>query len=209
MLGQYIVVEGLDLSGKDTLIHEIVKEYKVNRRNFIVVREPNDLNNEMKEIRQIIKEDKFNTATQIELLIYQRTFLLKEHIIPALENGFDVISNRNFLTSCSYQQSQIYSVQDIFKKNMGIRVLERPGRRWAMPDVMVFLDIDHDTYKERLMKRNEELDIQDLLIEDPDVFNRRRNNYHEALELLNANGVRDIIVNPPSIGELMRRLWTK
>ena len=105
MKGLFITLEGPDGSCKSTII-KLIQEYLLNKGiDFIQTREPGGTSIG-EDIRHIILDNK-NThmAAETEALLYaaSRAQHVHEKIIPALEEGKLVLSDRFVLSSLAYQ----------------------------------------------------------------------------------------------------------
>lgn len=145
MLGKFITLEGPDGSGKSTIIDLISDYMKKKSLNFIVTREPGGtIIGE--EIRDIILDNKnTNMGAETEALLYAaaRSQHIHEKIIPALEQGSMVISDRFLLSSLAYQG---------VGRGLGIeevKMINDFGLRGVYPDLILFFYIDPEITLER------------------------------------------------------------
>lgn len=121
--GKFIIFEGIDCSGKTTLVEAIKKHFK---NLFFFTKEPygTDLKDEIKIIMQksIAKNDDMSTMLAFAL---ERSYHIKNYILPHLDNGKSVISDRFFLSTLVYQgitipKSVLQQVYDIIKQGIVI-----------------------------------------------------------------------------------------
>ncbi len=138
MLGKFITLEGPDGSGKSTIIKLISDYMREKGIDFIVTREPGGtLIGE--EIRDIILDNKnINMGSETEALLYAaaRSQHIHEKIIPALNDGKNVICDRFLLSSLAYQG---------VGRNLGIepvKMINDFGLRGIYPDLILFFHID-------------------------------------------------------------------
>jgi len=99
----YIALEGIDHCGKTTQIN-LLKEWASN--NCWFVREPSDsFAGQM--IRAIASEEDVEqkqVKIELEMLFAtDRSFLYRHTILPALKQGYRVISDRSMISSLAYQ----------------------------------------------------------------------------------------------------------
>lgn len=138
MLGKFITLEGPDGSGKSTIINLISDYMREKHIDFVVTREPGGtLIGE--EIRDIILDNKnINMGSETEALLYAaaRSQHVHEKIIPALNDGKNVICDRFLLSSLAYQG---------VGRNLGIepvKMINDFGLRGIYPDLILFFHID-------------------------------------------------------------------
>ncbi len=101
MQGKFIVFEGIDGSGKTTLIDTLKKELS---DNFFFTREPygTDLKNNMQHIIQHCMAQKDDMAAMLAFSL-ERSYHIKNYIIPKLDKGKSVISDRSIISTLAYQ----------------------------------------------------------------------------------------------------------
>ena len=197
--GKFITIEGSEGSGKSTNIR-FVQEY-LNSKNieFISTREPGGTPIAEK-IRDLLL-DKANTSlcddAELLLMFAARAQHLNELIIPALEAGKWVISDRFTDASYAYQGGgRGLSWEKIAQLEQWVQ-----GR--LRPDATILLDIPVDIGMERVRERGETDRFEQ---EQLSFFNRIRDAY---LRLAKENPERFHIVDTqPAIKEVHKRLMT-
>jgi dTMP kinase len=104
MKGRLITFEGIDGSGKTTQVERLCEYIKSKGLECVVVREPGGTP-EGEEIRRILldKGSKLTPEAELFLFLASRSLLTKRIIIPALEEGKVVISDRYADSSLAYQ----------------------------------------------------------------------------------------------------------
>jgi len=143
MKGKFIVLEGIDGCGKTTQINELSKWLPksglINKKaNLIQTREPGGtiLGREIRDM--ILNNNKSNSPSILtELLLYSadRAEHISKIILPALENGDWIISDRFSGSTLAYQGYGREISIDIIKK------LENIICQNIKPDLTVLLDI--------------------------------------------------------------------
>ena len=170
--GKFITFEGPDGSGKTTVSTQVVERLKKDGFPVILTREPGGIAI-AEQIRNVIL-DPANTAMddRTEALLYaaSRRQHLVEKILPALEEGTNVISDRSVDSSLAYQGCG---------RHIGIEPVMEINRfaiEGNMPDYTIFLDIDAETGLERIHKGRTYLDRldQEKLSFHMDVWNGYR-----------------------------------
>ncbi|CAL4321693.1 dTMP kinase [Buchnera aphidicola] len=147
---QFIVVEGIDGSGKTNacnVIQKILKKYNI---KTIMVREPGGTPI-AENIRNIIKKKhKYENIHKktILLLMYAARMQLIENIIqPSLKNNIWVISDRHDLSSYAYQGGG-------FKINNTLLTMLRKNILGSLrPDLTIYLDVLPGVAIQRILSR--------------------------------------------------------
>lgn len=142
--GFFIVLEGIDGSGKDTHIKFLVEE--MCQRGYKVVETAEPSRNRVGTfLKRYQMRDEKRLPAEAEVLLYaaDRFDHLKTVIEPALRRGDIVISNRYFYSSLAYQGSVDVDLDWIREMNM-----------FALkPDLAVLLDILPEYSLQRLKRR--------------------------------------------------------
>ncbi len=174
MLGKFITLEGPDGSGKSTLIN-LISEYMKNKGiEIVVTREPGGtlIGEEIRDI--ILDNNNINMGAETEALLYAaaRSQHVHERIIPALNEGKIVISDRFLLSSLAYQG---------VGRGLGIenvKMINDFGLRGIYPDLILFFHIDPEITLERKTTKG-----GDRLEKEGNDFHKRvYNGYMELLE---------------------------
>ena len=172
--GAFLTVEGLDGSGKGTQVERLLDA--LDRWGYEVVhtREPGGTPIGEK-IRNILL-DRENTAMAdvTEALLYaaSRAQHVQEKILPAMAEGKVVLCERSLDSSVAYQGGG---------RQMGIdRILRinAPAVEGAMPDMTVYLDLDH---RESLRRRCAASEPDRLEAEAESFHARVEDGYHQLI----------------------------
>lgn len=143
--GKYIVVEGLDGSGKTTQLERILTHLGTDVTN---VREPGST--PMSEaIRTILKDSTIPRAAHTNMFLFSaaRADLIDTVIRPAILDGKTVLSDRNWLSSVAYQSAEGADVSDI------IRLSRLACGELFEPDLLLLIDANPQTCYKRLQAR--------------------------------------------------------
>ena len=173
---KFITFEGPDGSGKTTVSVKVTERLIKEGYSVILTREPGG-SAIAEQIRNVILDPE-NTAMdeRTEALLYaaSRRQHLVEKVLPALEQGVHVISDRFVDSSLAYQGCGRHIGIDPV---MSINQFAIEGH---MPDYTIFLDIDAETGLERIHKGRTYLDRldQEKLSFHMDVWN----GYREIIE---------------------------
>lgn len=161
MTGRYIALEGPDAAGKSSL-HKALKK-KANTPDhegqFLFVREPY-----YKESISLLKTVNHPYA-KLGIFMQDRARLMEELIIPALNEGKTVVTDRSYISMEVYQSLQIsekygYNVGQISLTDF-LKSLRMPG----MPrlNFIILLTAGVEDTIERLEKRREDIPDREWL----------------------------------------------
>jgi dTMP kinase len=136
--GKFIVVEGLDGSGKTTLIENIV-----NSLNGIVpIKSLIDILPRGKCIRECIgNKEHYGNDLSIALLYLSETTRVKDIIEEYLKNGVDVIVDRWFYSTMAYTN------------NKYIDIIDNVSKYLPNIDMTIYVDVDIDTLIKRISNK--------------------------------------------------------
>jgi len=128
--GLFVVLEGIDGSGKTTIAKMLVERLRVMGYSAEYTFEPTD-----SEIVELIRgvyrayRDAYIDALAFAL---DRLIHLKRRVIPLLEEGYIVVSDRYMYSSIAYQTASGAPLEWVMEVN-----------RWALkPDLAIYLDVD-------------------------------------------------------------------
>jgi dTMP kinase len=143
----FITFEGIDASGKTTQI-KLFERY-LTEQNFkvIVVREPGGtkLSEQIREI--LLSKENFSMVKECEIFLFSasRAQLVRELIIPKLNEGYIVISDRFHDSTTAYQGTgRNINLEDVY-------AIHRIAIDDCIPDLTFFLDIP---FEESLRRKN-------------------------------------------------------
>jgi dTMP kinase len=170
----FITFEGLDFCGKSTQVKLLKEKLEEMGKKITLIREPGGTQISEK-IRDILL-DKKNSEMHIEaeLLLFSasRAQLVREKIIPLLNKGFFVISDRFHDSSIAYQGFgrgiSLNSVKTIQEFAIGS----------AIPNLTFFIDLplnEIDKRREKFGAKN----LDRIELSENDFYNRVRNGYLE------------------------------
>ncbi|ENY53654.1 dTMP kinase [Metamycoplasma alkalescens] len=155
--GKFIVFEGMDGSGKTTII-QMLKDELINRNlinNFVFTREPGSaFSKEAEKIRQLILDNANSFSSMVDALLFatSRRLNLEKGIWPALKNNKNVISDRYTTSSYVYQgilgDAQLENVE----------IINKIATNNTEPDFIIFFDLEPAISIERITKMRNEMD---------------------------------------------------
>ncbi len=175
--GLFITFEGPDGSGKTTVSTAVVERLQKEGYQVKYTREPGG-SKIAEEIRSVIL-DPMNTEmdARCEALLYAaaRRQHLVEKVLPALEEGITVISDRFVDSSLAYQgYGRGIGMDEVYSINM----FAIEGR---LPDKTIYLDIDAKTGLDRINANRTSLDRLDQ--ESEDFHNLVHKGYEEVVHI--------------------------
>lgn len=177
----FIVLEGIDGSGKTTQLNKI-KEYVAKEfpnKDIIFTREPGGLDNHIgEELREVILNNEMDDYTRALLYAasrYEHQLKIKEWIA---DNKI-VICDRYIYSSLAYNSNNISEMNEILNINRYNDIIK--------PNAILFYRINMDTYNERKRNRSNEREL-DVLEQKPDSFFIKSSKFYTtAFNLTKAN----------------------
>jgi dTMP kinase len=185
--GKFITIDGLEGAGKSTQIDFIKKYLSDRNRDVFLTREPGgtDLGEQLRALLLDKNIDAMNPDTELLLMFAARNEHVKKVIVPKLEQGVWVISDRFTDASYAYQGG-----------GRGIP-LERIGEleQWTLqdfvPDMTFLLDLDVELGLSRVEQRGEkdrfEEEHRDFFNKVREIFSNRASKYPERIKLIDAS----------------------
>ncbi len=170
--GCFIVFEGLDGSGKSTQVRDLGSKLQKKKYEVITTQEPTNKN----VIGSLLKRILYNNESvpdEVLALLFaaDRAHHTINTIIPGLEEGSIVISDRYVYSSLAYQSRGMKKRLDI----NWIRVLNQAA---IEPDLVIFLDVPPEDAMSRL--QNGQKRVQDLsFFENLEVQTNIRDAYYD------------------------------
>lgn len=150
--GLFIVFEGIDGSGKSNQVGIFGNHLrKLSEEDILITSEPWKGHQETyNEIRRILGEDRApepNGRKLAELYVMNRSYHLKDSIIPALDNGQNVVGDRGLLSTFAIQGTQGLSYDEIVR-------LHKKARAWEFkPDLTFYLDVGPEVAERRVRQK--------------------------------------------------------
>ena len=185
--GKFITIDGLEGAGKSTQIDFIKKYLSDRNRDVFLTREPGGtgLGEQLRALLLDKNIDAMNPDTELLLMFAARNEHVKKVIVPKLEQGVWVISDRFTDASYAYQGG-----------GRGIP-LERIGEleQWTLqdfvPDMTFLLDLDVELGLSRVEQRGEkdrfEEEHKDFFNKVREIFSNRASKYPERIKLIDAS----------------------
>lgn len=169
--GCMIVCDGGNGAGKSTVLREIENYLKTNQYDYIITREPGGtiIGEKIREILLSKNTPEMCDITELMLFVAARAQHVRERIIPAIQAGKVVVSDRFDSATYSFQH---YGRGLSFEL---IQQLNNMAINGFQPDMTIVLDLDPDIGLQRVISRGEGLDRMELA--DMDFLHKARNGY--------------------------------
>ncbi|MDP3941797.1 MAG: dTMP kinase [bacterium] len=155
--GKYIVIEGIDGSGKSTQVERVKKELETKGKTVLQTSEPNTHDAIGKLIREVLAGKEEVTAVAIQYLFSaNRATTHKEIIIPALTRGDYVISHRCFWSAVAYgmvDRADVLRVKPQDEQGNQILIAQSilsMYHQFIVPDYTFYLDVSVETAMKRI-----------------------------------------------------------
>jgi dTMP kinase len=177
IMSYFITLEGVEGSGKSTLIHYI-KDFLADRgKGVVLTREPGGIDI-AEQIRSVIldkKNTKMDGRTEALLYAAARRQHLVETVIPSLKEGNLVVCDRFIDSSLAYQgYARGLGINEVFSINE-FAIAD------FMPDLTLYLDLDPQIGLNRIAK-NKDREVNRLDLEEINFHVRVREGYEEVLK---------------------------
>lgn len=164
----FIVLEGIDGSGKSTQIASIVQwleTHGVAHDNILVTREPTHDGEFGMQIRKILSGEAAMSVSPIEFqkfYVQDRKDHLEKVVVPHMQNRDNIVlCDRYFLSTFAYGRAGGVTHEDIEALHKTIL-----KEAWIMPDITLLIDVSAETAMKRLKQRNKG--------KSPEYFERKK-----------------------------------
>jgi len=154
--GTFIVLEGIDGSGTTTHCKILAEKLREIGFNVHITQEPSNLK-VGKLLREYLKIKEIPPPTDALLFAADRVEHYYNEILPKLQEGFVVISDRYIESSIAYQCAQSGNKYKYMKEDFNITEewIENINKFVKYPDITILLDIDPEISLKRKYKQSE------------------------------------------------------
>jgi len=150
MQNKFIVIEGMDGSGKSTLVHALKKKLG---DTCDIFREPTSQSPCAVEIREILSGKKSEKESILrQLFIQDRLWDIEHNLMPSAKKSQITILDRYYFSTAAYQgkdKNDVKAIIDDYIKNPKI----------LQPDMVFYLQIPLNVALSRIQARNEKIEI--------------------------------------------------
>lgn len=185
--GNYIVIEGIDGTGKSTQVELLANYYRAQGHSVTVIEEPSSDDSAQTTpiahyLRIVIKNGNLHRDPEINLALLStaRRELWQQIIQPALERGETVLASRNYFSTLAYQgygeglsQEHIRQVTALFT-----------SQRYLAPDYLIILMLNDEQERMHRIKQRGALATLDTFESQDSDFQQR---VHDGYRILARN----------------------
>ena len=196
--GHFVVLEGIDGSGKTSVGKEVVESLEVQGIRAHFTFEPSTLP-VGRLLREVLKGDlTVDPHTHALLFAADREEHLREEVLPKVKEGMVVVCDRYIYASMAYQGAKGVDLREIWRMNSALP-------HFTVPDLTLLLDVPPEISLARTGHR-EQADI----FEVPEYLHRVREIYLSLVEdhnigIIDASmAFRDVVDRV--LGEILK-LW--
>lgn len=161
--GLFIVIEGIDGTGKSTQARRLGEWFAAQGREVVLSREPTD-GPWGKKLRESAATGRLAPQDELEYFLNDRRQHVAEKIAPALAAGQVVILDRYYFSTMAYQGARGFDPAEIRRRNEQFA---------PVPDLLLILDLDVDAAHRRIGARGDtanEFEQRDNLQRCRDIF---------------------------------------
>ncbi|MEM5869572.1 MAG: dTMP kinase [Candidatus Aenigmatarchaeota archaeon] len=171
--GVFIVLEGIDGSGKSSQSKLLFDFLQKNKIPAILTHEPTDGEIGYLLTNKYLKEVDLPLVDAF-LFAADREEHLKKTVIPALEQGKIVISDRYYHSTLAYQQAQ----------GLELKFLLELNKKFIKPDLTIIIDLEPEIAVERIEKDKNRKMEERKKFEKVEFLKKVRKNFLELKEIL-------------------------
>ena len=143
--GLFIVIEGIDGTGKSTQAKRLGEWFVSQGREVVLSREPTD-GPWGKKLRESAATGRLPPEEELQYFLNDRRQHVAETISPALAAGKVVILDRYYFSTMAYQGARGFDPSEIRRMNEEFA---------PIPDLLLILDLDVDTAHRRIGHRGD------------------------------------------------------
>ncbi|MDX1957175.1 MAG: dTMP kinase [Leptospiraceae bacterium] len=183
----FIVIEGIDGSGKSTFTKNLRELLITFNRTTVCFAEPTSYDSGI-YIRRFLKgEVMLSKKEQIDAFLVDRENSVQKNILPNLKQNIDVILDRYYYSTCAYQASDEFDAKSILNLNL--------KKNFPSPDILFFLDISPEQALERTKTRNSEKEIFDSIEKQKQIYSEFKKILPGSTNFLDASLSQDSIID--------------
>lgn len=199
--GKFITLEGIDGAGKSTHLSFIAERLRAMGQQVVVTREPGGTPlGEM--LRDLVLSQKMHIETETLIMFASRREHIEKVIVPALEKGIWVLSDRFTDATFAYQGGG----RGIAAERL--RTLENWVQNGLQPDLTLLFDVPLEISRERLSSNMSldrfEQEKQDFFARVRQAYLDRAASYPQRIHVVNSS--RSIAEIQTELGPLLEKL---
>lgn len=144
--GKFIIIEGLDGSGKSAQVDLAINYLKEKGKEVVATKEPTADSEAGRKVKQALRHEISVDPLELQKLYVQdRKEHLENKVIPALKEGKFVVSSRYAFSTFAYGYSDGLDVDLLIKLN----------KEFLLPDLTIVVDVNPESCMERIEGRGE------------------------------------------------------
>lgn len=143
--GLFIVIEGIDGTGKSTQVKRLGEWYASLGRDVLLSREPTD-GPWGRKLRESASTGRLSPQEELDCFLKDRRQHVEKKIRPALEAGKVVILDRYYFSTMAYQGARGFDPAEIRRMNEAFA---------PRPDLLLILDLEVEAAHERIGHRGD------------------------------------------------------
>jgi dTMP kinase len=144
--GKFIVVEGLDGSGKSAQVDLVIDFLKEQGKDVVATKEPTTESESGRKVKQALRKEIVVEPLELQgLYVQDRKEHLENKVIPALKDGKFVVSSRYAFSTFAYGYSDGLNVDALVKMN----------DNFLLPDLTIIVDVSPESCIQRIDGRGE------------------------------------------------------
>lgn len=152
--GKFIVIEGLDGSGKSAQVDLVVDYLKEKGKEVIVTKEPTVDSEAGRKIKQALRHEISVEPLELQgLYVQDRKEHLENKVTPALKDGKFVVSSRYAFSTFAYGYSDGLDVDLLVKMN----------DNFLLPDLTIIVNVSPESCVQRIEGRGEPKELFEKL----------------------------------------------
>lgn len=149
-----VTFEGIEASGKSTIVSQLQHEY--DSEELVFTCEPNPKYKSESIIRDKLTQEEVNPETLYYLFTANHIVHIQDVIRPALQSNKTVISDRYYDSAFAYQSAEFIDKgyqfnQDTIEK---LKSIQSIGEYQVKPDITILLDVSPEVALERISDRD-------------------------------------------------------
>lgn len=163
MKGLFIVIEGIDGTGKSTQAKKLAQWFEQQGRSVVLSREPTN-GPWGQAVREAASTNRLAPEQELEYFLKDRLEHVTNLIRPALAEGKVVILDRYYFSTMAYQGARGFDPAVIREKNEAFA---------PIPDLLLIMDLNVDAALSRIGVRGEgtnEFEKRDNLVRCREIF---------------------------------------
>ncbi|MES2439747.1 MAG: dTMP kinase [Verrucomicrobiota bacterium] len=184
--GLFIVIEGIDGTGKSTQAKRLGEWFSAQGREVVLSREPT-AGPWGKKVRETGATGRLSPEDELQYFLNDRQQHVDELIEPSLAAGKVVILDRYYFSTMAYQGARGFDPQEIRRKNEAFA---------PVPDLLLIMDLDVDIALGRIGARGDianEFEKRENLERCRDIFLSLKD--ESFARVINSNGTLEEIAD--------------